>query len=61
MEGSNRVEPLNKHEEKLKIDLVSVKVGAQNSEQVGLRNEARKWCKRGDLRLTLEDKSFFAS
>ena len=61
MEGSNRVEPLNKDENELKRRPLSVLVGAQNSEQVRLRNEARKWCKRGDLRLTLEDKSFFAS
>ena len=35
MEGSNRVEPLNKHEEWLKKGLVLVRVGAQNSKKIG--------------------------
>ena len=56
MEGPNRVEPLKKHEIWLKIMTFSVLVGAQNSVEIGLRKGAKKWCKRGILRLTLEDK-----
>ena len=37
---------------------LSVRVGAQNSKQIGLRNRIKKCYKRGKDELTLEDQTF---
>ena len=47
MEGSNRVEPLNKDENELKRGPLSVLVRAQNSVEIGLRKEAKSGVKEG--------------
>ena len=60
MGGSNRVEPLRKSEKELKRRPLSVRAGAQNSKHVWLRNVA-KISSKGEMVLTLEDKSFVAS
>ena len=46
--GSNSVEPLMKYEKWLKMRLTSVRVGAQNSKQIWLRNDAKYGQKRGN-------------
>ena len=49
MEGSNRVEPLMRHENELKKRVLSVLVGAQMYKKKRLRNVARNELKRGKL------------
>ena len=61
MEGSNRVEPLMRHENELKIRPLSVMAGAQSKKHRLLRNIAKKSSKKGKWQLTLGDKSFVAS
>mgnify|MGYP003702915299 CR=1 FL=1 len=47
MEGSNRVEPLMRHGNELKITLLSVMAGAQIFKKERLRNDARNELKEG--------------
>ena len=47
MGGSNRVEPLRKSENELKIRPLSVRAGAQNNNHVWLRNVAKLSSKEG--------------
>ena len=61
MEGSNRVEPLMRHENELKKRVLSVLVGAQMYKKERLRNVARISSKRGKWQLTLVDQSLVAS
>ena len=42
MEGSNRVEPVMRHENELKIRPLSVMAGAQSKKNRWLRNDAKK-------------------
>ena len=60
MEGSNRVEPLNKDENELKRGPLSVGVGAQHNKQIGLRFEAKMSSKEGEVYLPLKIKTLVA-
>ena len=61
MGTSNSVEPLSKSEKELKIRPLSVRAGAQNSKHVWLTNDTRNGPKKGEMKLTLEDKPVDAS
>ena len=61
MEGSNRVEPLMRHENGLKKRVLSVLVGALMYKKERLRNITKKSSKKREWQLTLGDKSFVAS
>ena len=61
MEGSNRVEPLMRHENELKRRPYSVMAGAQMYKKERLGNIAKKSSKKRKWQLTLGDKSFVAS
>ena len=61
MEGSNRVEPLMRHENELKIMIFPVLVGAQMYKKERLRNVAKNELKRGKVDLPLKINSFVAS
>ena len=61
MEGSNRVEPLMRHENELKKMTFSVLVGAQLFKKERLRNDAKMSSKRGKVNLPLKTNTFVAS
>ena len=61
MGGSNRVEPLMRHENELKKMTFSVLVGAQIYKKESLRNVAKNELERGKWQLTLVDQTLGTS
>ena len=61
MEGSNRVEPLMRHENELKIRLLSVMAGAQSKKHRGITKDTRNGPKRVKCNSPLKTKAFVAS
>ena len=61
MEGSNRVEPLMKSEDELKIRPLSVMAGAQSKKHRRLINRSRKRVKEEKCHSPLKTKAFVDS
>ena len=61
MEGSNRVEPLMRHENELKKKVLSVLVGAQMYKKESLRNVTRNELNKREMVSPLKINTFVAS